>query len=82
MNPIDIRRAWENALKKASITDCVFHSIRHTTASYLAMEGSSLIEIAALLGHKTLQTTKKYAHLSDKHLHQTAQTLQSKIFLS
>lgn len=79
-NSIDIRTAWENALKKAEITDCVFHSLRHTTASYLAMEHASLVEIAALLGHKTLQTTKRYAHFSDKHLHQTAAILQSKIF--
>ena len=78
--PIDIRSAWEKALHKANIKNFVFHSLRHTTASYLAMEHVSLIEIAALLGHKTLQTTKRYAHLSDKHLHQTAEKILSKIF--
>lgn len=78
--PICIRKAWENSLNKSGIDDCVFHSLRHTTASYLAMEHASLIEIAALLGHKTLQATKRYAHLSDRHLQQTAITLQSKIF--
>lgn len=78
--PICIRKGWENALKAAEIDDCVFHSLRHTTASYLAMEHVSLIEIAALLGHKTLQTTKRYAHLSDRHMQQTALKLQSKIF--
>lgn len=77
---ICIKKGWENALKKAEITDYVFHSLRHTTASYLAMEHASLLEIAALLGHKTLQTTKRYAHLSDQHMQQTAITLQSKIF--
>lgn len=36
--PVCIRKAWENALKKAGIADCVFHSLRHIAASYLAME--------------------------------------------
>lgn len=78
--PIDIRKAWKNALKKANISDCVFHTLRHTAASYLAMGQSSLIEIAAILGHKTLQTTKRYAHLSDQHLQHTAKTLEATIF--
>lgn len=77
---ICIRKGWANALNKAEIADCVFHSLRHTTASYLAMEHASLLEIAAPLGHKTLQTTKRYAHLSDQHMQQTAMILQSKIF--
>ena len=57
-NPIDIRSAWENALKKAGIIDCVFHSLRHTTASYLAMEKASLIEIAAFLSQNSANHQK------------------------
>ena len=65
--PIDIRYAWAQALHAAGITDCRFHDLRHSCASYLAMSGASLVEIAAVLGHKTLQMVQRYAHLSDAH---------------
>ena len=65
--PIDIRYAWAQALQAAGITDCRFHDLRHSCASYLAMSGASLVEIAAVLGHKTLQMVQRYAHLSDAH---------------
>jgi integrase len=64
----DITAPWTAARKAAKITDFRFHDLRHTTASYLAMNGASLIEIAGVLGHKQLQTVHRYAHLSDDHL--------------
>lgn len=77
---IDIRSAWESALQKADIANFKFHDLRHTAASYLAMNNASLIEIGALLGHKTVQMTKRYAHLSNSHLFQMAQSLDNKLF--
>ncbi len=65
--PIDIRSAWKKAAREASVLDFRFHDLRHTTASYLAMNGYSLLDIATLLGHKDLQMTKRYAHLSQEH---------------
>jgi len=65
--PIDIRTAWETALRRAGIDDFRFHDLRHSTASYLAMSGASLAEIADVLGHRTLAMVKRYAHLSDQH---------------
>lgn len=53
--PIDIRSAWESVLRKADIINFKFHDLRHTAASYLAMNNASLIEIGTLLGHKTFQ---------------------------
>ncbi|SCA62546.1 Shufflon-specific DNA recombinase [Chlamydiales bacterium SCGC AG-110-M15] len=64
---IDIRSAWEKALERANIEDFRFHDLRHCTASYLAMNGASLNEIAEVLGHKTIQMSKRYAHLSQAH---------------
>ncbi len=78
--PVDIRSAWEKALQKATITNFKFHDLRHTAASYLAMNNASLIEIGVLLGHKTVQMTKRYAHLSNSHLFQLVQNLDSKLF--
>ncbi len=65
--PINLRRSWENALRLANIEDFRWHDLRHTGASYLAMSGASLTELSDVLGHKTLQMVKRYAHLSLPH---------------
>lgn len=39
------------------------HDLRHSLASALASDGASLPEIGAVLGHKSVQATKRYAHL-------------------
>ena len=65
--PIFIRKPWMDAVKSAEIEDFRFHDLRHTAASYLAMSGASLAEIAEILGHKTLSMVRRYAHLSEGH---------------
>jgi integrase len=40
-----------------------FHSLRHTFASWLALQGETILTIKELLGHKTLAMTQRYAHL-------------------
>lgn len=79
---IDIRKGWELALNKSKVDNFRFHDLRHTAASYLAMNGASAIEIAIFLGHKTLQMTKKYTHLSKSHIQKTAINLDSKLFMN
>ena len=80
--PIDIRYAWTQALQAAGITDCRFHDLRHSCASYLAMSGASLVEIAAVLGHKTLQMVQRYAHLSEAHTAGVVARMNAAIFSS
>ena len=58
---------WYDALTAAKLTDFRFHDLRHTTASYLAANGASLLEIADTLGHKTLSMVKRYSHLAQSH---------------
>jgi integrase len=65
--PIDLRYAWQQAVAQAGIPDLRFHDLRHCCASYLAMNGASLVEIAEVLGHKTLQMVKRYAHLAESY---------------
>ncbi|WP_457667711.1 tyrosine-type recombinase/integrase [Thiolapillus sp.] len=65
--PFDFRKHWNKALKQASIENFKFHDLRHTCASYLAMNGATLHEIAQVLGHRNIQTTMRYAHLSVDH---------------
>jgi integrase len=78
--PIDLRFPWEKALKAAGIEDFRFHDLRHSAASYLAMNGASLAEIAEVLGHKTLSMVKRYAHLSESHTAGVVASMNERIF--
>lgn len=78
--PMDIRTAWGNALKHADIPDFCFHDLRHSAASYLAMNGASLAEIAEILGHKTFSMVKRYAHFSEAHTAGVVARMNAKIF--
>ncbi|MDD5227803.1 MAG: site-specific integrase [Methylococcales bacterium] len=78
--PADLKKSWLNALAKAEIDDFHWHDLRHCTASYLAMNGASLAEIAEVLGHKTLSMVKRYAHLSDGHVSNVVASMNHKIF--
>jgi integrase len=42
----------------------VFHTLRHTFGSWLAIQGTPILTIKELMGHKTLAMTERYAHLS------------------
>jgi integrase len=79
-NPIDLRVPFEAAMMSAGIKDFRWHDLRHSAASYLAMSGASLAEIAEILGHKTLAMVKRYAHLSDAHVARVVGKMNSRIF--
>jgi integrase len=80
LKPIDLRFPWERALKKANIKNYRWHDHRHTCASYLLMNGATLVEIAEILGHKTLAMVKRYAHLSEAHTSTVIEKMNQKIF--
>jgi integrase len=48
------------ALDRGQIEDFRFHDLRHTAASYLVMNGATLHEAGEVLGHKSMETTKRY----------------------
>ena len=78
--PVDLKKPWETAVTKAKLKDFRFHDLRHSAASYLAMNGASTIEIAAVLGHKTLQMVKRYSHLANSHTASVVSSMNEKIF--
>ncbi|MEM7018887.1 MAG: site-specific integrase [Pseudomonadota bacterium] len=78
--PADIRKAWENARAKAELENFRFHDLRHTAASYLAMNGASLLEIAEILGHKTLSMVKRYTHLTESHTAGVVENMNQNMF--
>jgi integrase len=60
------RLAWplKRALKRAGLREIGWHVLRHTFASHLAMRGVPLKAIQELLGHASIVTTMRYAHLA------------------
>ena len=65
--PYVFNKPWKRAVDESELIDFRFHDLRHTTASYLAQNGATLLEIADVLGHKQIEVTKRYAHLCIEH---------------
>jgi len=76
--PVLIEAAWRAAKKRAGISNLRFHDLRHTAASYLAMNGASLPEIGNVLGHRSAQSTNRYAHMVQGHTHSLVRDTMSK----
>lgn len=77
--PIGIKETWNRVRRNACLEDFRFHDLRHTAASYLAMNGASLVEIAEILGHKTLNMVKRYSHISESHVEQVVKSMNNKL---
>lgn len=78
--PVSVQSIFNRVVESTGIEDFRFHDLRHSAASYLAMNGASLNEIAEVLGHKTLQMVKRYAHLSEAHTASVVASMNLKIF--
>lgn len=64
----DLKRPWERITAHAGLEGIRLHDLRHTFASIGAAQGMSLQMIGALLGHKSTETTARYAHLTEDPL--------------
>lgn len=62
-----VKTAFSTALRKADIKDFTFHDLRHTFASHLVMNNTDLKTVQELLGHKSIEMTMRYSHLSASH---------------
>lgn len=51
------------------------HSLRHSYGAHLVMEGVPLRTVQELMGHASITTTEKYAHLAKSHLKDQARKL-------
>ena len=65
--------------KRLGIKDVSFHTLRHTYASHLAMNGVDIKTISELLGHTSIQTTARYTHISTEHKRKAISALPTKI---
>ena len=78
-SPHYFEASWRKARAEAELKDFRFHDLRHSCASYLAMNGATTAEIAAVLGHKTLVMVKRYSHLTDQHVKGVVERTAAKV---
>lgn len=71
-------RAWYNALEKSKLkgTGVVWHTLRHTWASWAVMSGVRLEELMKLGGWKTYSMVLRYAHLAPEHMAEAASKIR------
>ncbi len=74
-HPTSLSRAFKRTLRKVGIENACLHTLRHTYASHLVMSGVDVATVQKLLGHSSVKTTMKYAHLSPEHLQDAANKL-------
>jgi len=60
------RLGWNKNVKDPR-QKLVFHSLRHSFASWMAIQGTPILTIARLMGHKSLAMSERYSHLSPDH---------------
>ena len=81
----EVSNAFERVVTKLKFNEGIkdprqkisFHSLRHTFASWLALQGETIQTIADLLGHKSIQMTMRYAHLSPDHKKRAVMALEN-----
>lgn len=59
-----IQRQFSEAAKALGMEHLHFHDMRHSAASEMINSGANLYEVGAVLGHRSSQSTKRYAHLA------------------
>lgn len=85
---IDVRMATRNSRhinrdrgrnEPVMTSDFRWHDLRHTAASYLTMAGVSAIEVARVLGHKTLAMSLRYSHLAPERVTELGDKLAARL---
>lgn len=59
----NLRRSWKRALENANIPYRKFHALRHTYATRLFENNTSILTVSRLLGHSSIKTTEIYTHV-------------------
>lgn len=78
LTPRSVQRIIEKYAKLAGITKHVTpHTLRHSFATDLLMNGADLRSVQAMLGHANISTTQIYTHVTDPHLREIHEKFHS-----
>lgn len=72
---VSIRRAF----RRAGLSDCTIHTLRHTHASRLIQNGINIYEVKEILGHADIKTTMRYAHLEQQNVSSRARDVINRL---
>lgn len=75
IEPERLSVAFTRLCRALKIEDFHFHDLRHTSASWLRMNGADIHTVALVLGHKDLRMAARYSHLSPGFLAEAVQRL-------
>ena len=79
--PICLRKTWKALRKSTNLPDWFTpHILRHTFGSHAGMNGKSAFQIANILGHKSMDTTKRYVKFSPTSGQQDANEILEGMF--
>jgi len=78
--PLNLRRAFRTAMRVADLKGFRGHDCRHSYATEMLAKGLSLGEIGILLGHRSVQVTKKYCHLIESRSIDAVSKMTDEIF--
>lgn len=74
LTPRSIQRLVDHYAKAAGITKRITpHTLRHSYATDLLMNGADIRSVQAMLGHASIQTTQIYTHITNPRLREIYQ---------
>ncbi|MGH9761858.1 MAG: tyrosine-type recombinase/integrase, partial [Blastocatellia bacterium] len=73
----DVKRAFAAACKEAEIEGLRFHDLRHSAGTRMADAGVPLPAVAAVLGHRDIKTTSRYAHATEESKRRAVMAIES-----
>lgn len=80
LTPRSVQRIVTKYARLAGITKHVTpHTLRHSFATDLLMNGADLRSVQSMLGHSNIATTQIYTHVTDPHLKEVHERFQSEL---